>query len=128
MVTPITVEQITDVDVFTVQVTLDPAEIIEALAEALRGKAEKLMLIRALPPEHSSRRQAFADLRALLADVFTVTLTQKQAQTLSYDLDDACDLPDQCGYCESYSVVKIEGVDMCHLHAAAFDRSVEVAK
>jgi len=125
MKTPITVEQITDVDVFTVQVTLDPAQIIEALAEALRGKAEKLMLIRALPPEHSSRLQAFADLRALLADVFTITLLPAQAETLSYALDDACDLPDQCAWCESYSVVKIEGVDMCHVHAAAHDRAAE---
>jgi hypothetical protein len=111
--------------VFTVQVTLDPAQIIEALAEALRGKAEKLMLIRALPPEHSSRLQAFADLRALLADVFTITLLPAQAETLSYALDDACDLPDQCAWCESYSVVKIEGVDMCHVHAAAHDRAAE---
>ena len=125
MKTPITVEQITDVDVFTVQVTLDPAQIIEALAEALRGKAEKLMLIRALPPEHSSRLQAFADLRALLADVFTITLLPAQAETLSYALDDACDLPDQCAWCESYSVVKIDGVHMCHRHARAHDRAAE---
>jgi len=32
MKTPVTVEQLVDVDVFVVQVTLDPAAIIDALA------------------------------------------------------------------------------------------------
>lgn len=125
MTTPITVEQVIDVDVFTVQVTLDPTEIIEALAEAMRGKAEKLMLIRALPAEHSSRRQAIAEMRTLLADVLTWTLTPTQAVTLSLDLSEATTRPDECDYCHSYSVVTVEGVDMCHRHAAAHDRMVD---
>ena len=125
MTSLITVEQVTDVDTFTVQVTLDPAQIIEALAEVLRGKAEKLMLIRALPPEHSSRRQAFAELRTLLADVFTVTLTPDQAEALGGDLYEATILPAQCHYDEKYSVTKIFGIPMCHGHAAAADRAVE---
>jgi hypothetical protein len=127
MTAPLTVEQVIDVDVFTVQVTLDPAEIIEALAEALRGKAEKLMLIRALPPEHSSHRQAFAELRTLLADVFTITLTPAEANALDVDLYDASTIPDQCRYCESFSVTKIEGFGMCHVHAAAADRAAEAS-
>jgi len=125
MTSPITAEQVVDVDTYVVQVSLDPAQIIEALAEAMRGKAEKLMLIRALPPEHSSRRQAFAELRTLLADVFAVTLTPDQAEALGGDLYEATILPEQCHYDEKYSVVKIEGVPMCHGHAAAHDRAVE---
>ena len=125
MNTPITAEQVCDVDTYVVQVSLDPAQIIEALAEAMRGKAEKLMLIRALPPEHSSRRQAFAELRTLLADVFAVTLTPDQAEALGGDLYEATILHEQCHYDEKYSVVKIEGVPMCHGHAAAHDRAVE---
>ena len=125
MNTPITAEQVCDVDTYVVQVTLDPAQIIEALAEVLRGKAEKLMPIRALPAEHSSRRQAFAELRTLLADVFTVTLTPDQAEALGGDLYEATILPEHCHYDEKYSVTTIEGVDMCHVHAAAHDRVVE---
>jgi len=122
----ITAEQVCDVDVFTVQVHADPTpELVTRLCHDLDRHNAHRVLVAHLPPEHSSRRQAFAELRTLLADVFTVTLTPDQAEALGGDLYEATILPEQCHYDEKYSVVKIEGVDMCHVHAAAHDRAVE---
>jgi len=129
MTSPLSAEQVTDVDTWTVQVHAEPTpELVTRICHDLnRHNAERVMVAH-LPADHPEHQHALAALIVALQETFTWTLDPKQAQTLSYDMDDACDLPDQCGYCESYSVVKIEGVDMCHPHAAAFDRSVEVAK
>jgi len=85
----ITVEQITDVDVFTVQVTLDPAAIVDALAETLRGRTGNLALIRHLPADHPEHVHARAELVRLLTDVLTVTLTPAQADEVGADLYEA---------------------------------------
>jgi len=127
MTSPITVEQITDVDVFVVQVTLDPAAIIDALAETLRGKTGNLALIRHLPADHPEHVHARAELVRLLTDVLTVTLTPAQADEVGADLYEATTAPEQCAYDEKYSVTRIAGVPMCHVHAAAFDFMVETS-
>ena len=127
MTSPITVEQVTDVDVFVVQVTLDPATIIDALAETLRGRTGNLALIRHLPADHPEHVHARAELVRLLADVLTVTLTPAQADTLGADLYEATTKPEQCAYDEKYAVALIEGVPMCHVHAATFDFMVETS-
>jgi len=127
MKTPVTVEQLVDVDVFVVQVTLDPAAIIDALAETLRGRTGNLALIRHLPADHPEHVHARAELVRLLTDVLTVTLTPAQADTLGADLYEATTKPEQCCYDEKFSVTRIQGIEMCHVHAAAFDFMVETS-
>ena len=127
MKTPVTVEQLVDVDVFVVQVTLDPAAIIDALAETLRGRTGNLALIRHLPADHPEHVHARAELVRLLTDVLTVTLTPAQADTLGADLYEATTKPEQCAYDEKFSVTRIQGIEMCHVHAAAFDFMVETS-
>ena len=123
---PITAEQVVDVDTWTVQVQAEPTpELLTRLCRDLDRHSGLRALISHLTPDHPEHQRALAELVVLLADTFTWTLDQKQAETLSYALDDACDLPDQCGFCESYSVVKIDGVHMCHRHARAHDRAAE---
>jgi len=125
MTSPITAEQVIDVDVFVVQVTLDPAAIVDALAETLRGRTGNLALIRHLPADHPEHVHARAELVRLLTDVLTVTLTPAQADTLGADLYEATTKPEQCAYDEKFSVTRIQGIEMCHVHAAAFDFMVE---
>jgi hypothetical protein len=130
MTSPVSAEQVVDVDTWVVQVTLDPAQIIEALAEILRIKGGNLVpgylaVVRHLPADHPERQWAYDELRTLLADVFTWTLTAAQADEVGGELYEAGISPEQCHYCESYSVVDIEGVPMCHRHAAWHDRAVE---
>ena len=127
MSAPVMVEQVVDVDTYTVQVTLDPDQVLLALAEAMRGNNEKLMLIRHLPSDHPAHQQAYAELRRILDDVFTVTLTPAQADTLGADLYEATTKPEQCAYDEKFSVTRIQGIEMCHVHAAAFDFMVETS-
>jgi len=118
---PITVEQVCDVDVFVVQVTLDPAAIVDALAEILRGRTGNLALIRHLPTDHPEHVHARAELVRVLADVLTVTLTPAQADEVGADLYEATTKPEQCAYDEKFAVALIFGVPMCHGHAAAHD-------
>ena len=126
MTAPLTAEQVTDVDTWTVQVHAEPTpELLTRLCRDLDRCSGLRALVSHLTPDNPEHQRALAELAVVLVDTFTWTLTPKQAETLSYAMDDACDLPDQCGYCESYSVVKIEGVDMCHVHARAHDRMVE---
>jgi len=117
MTSPVTVEQVVDVDTYTVQVTLDPDQVLLALAEAMRGNNEKLMLIRHLPADHPAHQQAYAELLRILADVFTVTLTPGQAEALGGDLYEATTLPEECVHCESFGVTTFEGNELCHAHA-----------
>jgi hypothetical protein len=126
MSAPITAEQVVDVDTWTVQIHAEPTpELLTRLCHNLDRAGGLRALVSHLTPDHPEHQRALAELAVVLANTFTWTLDQKQAQTLSYALDDACDLPDQCDWCESYSVAVIEGVDMCHVHAAAHDRAVE---
>ena len=122
---PVTATQIVDVDTYCVQVTLDPDQVLTALAEAMRGNNEKLMLIRHLPADHPAHQQAYAELLRILADVFTVTLTPGQAEALGGDLYEATTLPEKCVHCENFSVTTVDGIELCHVHAAAHDRVVE---
>ena len=124
---PITVEQVCDVDVFVVQVTLDPTAIVDALAETLRGRTGNLALIRHLPADHPEHVHARAELVRLLADVLTVTLTPAQANALDVDLWDAAQEPTRCAHDEKFAAATIEGIPMCHSHAAAFDFMVETS-
>jgi hypothetical protein len=130
MTSLVTVEQVVDVDVFVVQVTLDPAAIVDALAEVLRIKGGNLVpgylaVIRHLPADHPEHVHARTELVRLLTDVFTVTLTPGQAEALGGDLYEATTRPEQCAYDEKFSVTRIQGIEMCHVHAAAFDFMVE---
>ena len=125
MIAPARVEQVVDVDTYSVQVTLDPDQVLLALAEAMRGNNEKLMLIRHLPSDHPAHQQAYAELLRILDDVFTVTLTPGQAEALGGDLYEATTLPEKCVHCENFSVTAVDGIELCHGHARAYDRSVE---
>jgi hypothetical protein len=121
MTAPVTATQIVDVDTYCVQVTLDPDQVLTALAEAMRGNNEKLMLIRHLPADHPAHQQAYAELLRILADVFTVTLTPGQAEALGGDLYEATTLPEECVHCENFSVTTVDGIELCHGHARAWD-------
>ena len=121
MIAPVTVEQVVDVDTYSVQVTLDPDQVLLALAEAMRGNNEKLMLIRHLPADHPAHQQAYAELLRILADVFTVTLTPRQADEVGADIYEAGILPEQCVHCENFSVTTVDGIELCHGHARAYD-------
>lgn len=126
---PARIEQVVDVDHFSVQVTLDPALILPALAAALAGAEGNLtaFLFLVLPPDHHLHRQSLADLVQALDDTFTVALTPVQAEALLADLHEATVLPQQCMACESFSVVTVEGLELCQVHAAARDHSVEAS-
>jgi len=117
MSTPVTITQIVDVDTYSVEVRLDPDAVLTALAEAMRGNNEKLMLVRHLPPDHPAHQNAYAELLRILADTFTVTLTPKQADEVGADLYEAGIIPDQCVHCESFGVTTFEGNELCHAHA-----------
>lgn len=127
MTSPVTAEQVCDVDTWTVQVTLDPDWIIDALVETLKGHTAAMLLVRHLPTDHPEHIRARAELVTLLSDTFAVTLSPRQAEALEGDLYAYSTEPDRCHYCESFSVVKIEGVEMCHVHAAAADRAAEAS-
>jgi hypothetical protein len=128
MTSPITAEQVTDVDTWTVQIHAEPTpELVTRICRDLDRYSGLRALVSHVAADNPEHQRALTELAVVLADTFTWTLTPTQAQRLNYALDDACDLPDQCAWCESYSVVKIEGVDMCHVHAAAHDRMVETS-
>jgi len=125
MTSPVTVTQIVDIDVYSIQLRLDPDAVLTALAEAMRGNNEKLMLIRHLPADHPAHQQAYAELLRILADTFVVTLMPKEADEVGADLYEAGIIPDQCVHCENFGVVQVDGNELCHRHAAAHDRMVE---
>lgn len=122
---PVRVEQVVDVDSFSVVVSLNPALILPALARVMRGNSQKLMLIRHLPLTHPAHQQARTEMLALLGDVLSVTLTQAQADTFGADLWEATVMPEQCRVCEAFEVVKVDGFGYCHAHARALDASRE---
>ena len=121
MSAPVTVTQVVDTDAYCIQVRLDPEQVLLPLAQALLGNHEKLMLIRHLPTDHPARQQAHAELLRILADVFTVTLTPGQAEALGGDLYEATTKPEQCVHCENFSVTTVDGIELCHGHARAYD-------
>ena len=120
---PVTITQIVDVDAYSIEVRIDPDCLIAALAGALKGNNEKLLLIRHLPTDHPAHQQAYAELLRILADMFQVTLTPKQADEVGADLYEAGIIPEQCRYCETFSVVVVDGEELCHRHARALDHS-----
>lgn len=128
MKTPVTAEQCVDVDTYTVQVHAEPTpELVTRLCHDLDRHNAKRVMVAHLPADHPEHQRALAALMDALADTFTWTLTPAQAESLGGDLYDATTLPEQCAYCESYTVVKVEGVELCHVHAAAHDRMVETS-
>jgi len=123
---PITAEQIVDVDTWTVQVHADPTpELLTRLCHDLDRHSGLRALVSHLTPDHPEHIRALAELAVILADTFTWTLTPAEANVLDVDLYDACAVPEQCAYDEKFSVVVIDGIPMCHGHAAAHDRAVE---
>ena len=125
---PITAEQVVDVDTWTVQIHAEPTpELVTRICRDLDRYSGLRALVSHVAADNPEHQRALAELAVVLAETFTWTLDQKQAQTLSYDLDDACDLPDQCGFCESFSVVTVEGIGLCHVHATAADRAAEMS-
>ena len=126
MTSPITAEQVVDVDVWTVQVQAAPTpELLTRLCRDLDRCSGLRALVSHLTPDNPEHQRALAELAVVLVDTFTWTLTPKQAEALEVDLYEATTQPGQCAYDEKYSVVDIDGIPMCHLHAAAHDRMVE---
>jgi len=123
---PITAEQVCDVDTFVVQVHADPTpELVTRLCRDLDRHNAKRVMVAHLPADNPEHQRALAALIVALADTFTWTLTPAQAVVLEADLYEATSPPGQCAYDEKYSVVDIDGIPMCHGHAAAHDRAVE---
>lgn len=128
MTSPVTAEQVTDVDTWTVQIHATPTpELLTRICHNLDRHSGLRALISHLPVDNPEHQRALAELAVVLADTFTWTLTKGQAEDLSADLYEATTQPEQCAYDEKYSVVKIEGVPMCHGHAATFDFMVETS-
>lgn len=125
---PVTVAQITDVDTYTVQLTLSPDTIVKILADTLKGKTGNLVLVRHLPPDHPEHIRALRELITLLADTFTVYLTPAQAERLGGNLWEATTLPEQCGHCEAFSVTEAEGIPLCQAHGIALDHCIDNAR
>ena len=125
---PVTAWQVTDVDTWTVQVHADPTpELVTRLCHDLDRASGLRALVSHVAADNPEHQRALAELAVVLADTFTWTLTANQAEALGGDLYEATILPDQCHYDEKYSVVKIDGVPMCHGHAAAADRAAEMS-
>jgi len=123
---PVTAEQCVDVDTWTVQVHAEPTpELVTRLCHDLDRHNAKRVMVAHLPADHPEHQRALAALIVALADTFTWTLTAAQTHALDHDIYNATTPPEQCQYDEKYSVTTIEGVPMCHGHAAAHDRSVE---
>jgi len=128
MKTPITAEQVVDVDTYVVQIQAAPTpELLTRLCRDLDRHSGLRALVSHLPADHPEHQRALAELAVILADTFTWTLTTAEANALDVDLYDACAVPEQCHYDEKFSVTKIEGVPMCHGCAAAHDRMVETS-
>jgi len=123
---PVTAEQVVDVDTWVVQVHADPtADLVTRLCHDLdRHNAHRVMVAH-LPVDHPEHQRALAALIVALADTFTWTLTSIDSGSLEADLYEANCIPTQCQFDEKFSVTTIEGVPMCHGHAAAHDRMVE---
>ena len=119
MTAPLTAEQVVDVDTFVVQVHAEPTpELLTRLCHNLDRHNAKRVMVAHLPADHPEHQRALAALMDVLADTFTWTLTPAQAESLGGDLCDAT-APEQCQFCESYTVVKVVGRELCHGHAAA---------
>jgi hypothetical protein len=123
---PITAEQITDVDTWTVQVHADPTpELLTKLCHDLDRCSGLRALVSHLTPDNPEHQRALAELAIILADTFTWTLTATQADEIGGQFYEAGISPEQCCYDEKFAVTLIGGVPMCHGHAAAHDRMVE---
>lgn len=126
MTAPITAEQVIDVDTWVVQVHAEATpELVTRICRDLNRHSARRVMVAHLPADHPEHQRALAELVDRLIDTFTWTLTPTQAVTLALDMSEATTRPEQCHYCDSFSVVTVEGVDFCHRHAAAYDRRVE---
>ena len=125
---PITAEQVVDVDTWTVQVHADPTpELLTRLCHDLDRHSGLRALVSHLTPDHPEHIRALAELAVILADTFTWTLTPAEANVLDVGLYEATTKPEQCAHDEKFAVTRIEGIPMCHVHAAAFDFMVETS-
>ena len=126
MTSPVTAEQVVDVDTWTVQVHADPtAELITRLCHDLDRHSGLRALVAHVASDNPEHQRALRELAVVLADTFTWTLSQDDSGSLEADLYEANCIPTQCHYDEKYSVTTIDGVPMCHVHAVAYDRMVE---
>lgn len=128
MTSPVTAEQVVDVDTWTVQVHAHPTpELLTRLCRDLDRASGLRALVSHVAADNPEHQRALRELAVVLADTFTWTLTSNEAEALGGDLYEATTLPEQCQFCESFSVAKIEGFPMCHVHAAAADRAAEAS-
>jgi len=124
---PITAEQITDVDTWSVQVHADPTlELVTRLCHDLDRHSGLRALVSHLAVDHPEHKRALAELAVVLADTFTWTLTAAQADEVGGQLYEAGIMPDQCHWDEKFSVTTIDGIPVCHGHAAAADRAADL--
>lgn len=128
MTSPVSAEQVVDVDTWTVQVHADPTpELVTRLCHDLNRHSGLRALVAHVAPDNPEHIRALRELAVVLADTFTWTLTADQADEVGGQLYEAGIIPAQCFFDEKYSVTEIEGIKMCHGHAAAWDRNVESA-
>jgi len=126
MTSPVTAEQVVDVDTWTVQVHAEPTpELLTRLCHDLDRHSGLRALVAHVAADNPEHQRALAELAFVLADTFTWTLSNDDSGSLEADLYEANCPPEQCAFCESYTVVLVTGVNMCHVHAAAHDRAVE---
>lgn len=119
---PITVEQVVDVDAYSVQVRLDPESLIKVLADTLIGHHGALVLVAHLSTDNPEHIRARAELVNLLAETFTVTLSPGAAAVVEQQLFYACDEPNRCFYDENFATVVVDGLNLCNDHALAKDQ------
>lgn len=126
MTSPVTAEQVVDVDTYVVQVHADPTpELLTRLCHDLDRHSGLRALVAHVASDNPEHIRALRELAVVLADTFTWTLTTAQGDTLYDDLFQATAQPQQCQYDEKFSVAKVFGIPMCHGHAAAHDRITE---
>ncbi|GAA2037516.1 hypothetical protein GCM10009740_31680 [Terrabacter terrae] len=115
MSTGIQVERVLDRDTQHVQVAIDPEQIVDGLARALKNQHIYLTLLLQADPE--TKRDARARLvRALSGDAFTVVLSPTEARQVSQELDEVAREAYPCavGHCES-----LADEDYCDAHLDA---------
>ena len=77
-------------DTHTVLVSLDPAQVVDALAWALQRHHDEIRLVRVLPPEHPTRDAARTALIGALSGIaLQVTLDPDEAEALAEDITEA---------------------------------------
>jgi hypothetical protein len=98
----ITVRQVVTGDTYTVRLTLDPGPILAAFAPGL------------------SRAQT-ASLAEAFDGLFQIQLTPDECDALASQLYEAAIEPARCEHDEAFSVVVVNGIDLCRGCASALD-------